>query len=211
MPGVDRRTRDRQVMGGARRRWLCSAEHARLRNYALSCYTGSGTPPLTRRSVSSRDGRGRFDPARWEVRSNAPLLPLIRALLRWPRTLPFIPSVRGAAERKGVTEGGQAAVSCSRASLSKGGFCAELAQHGRQLLSQGRVRYYTGSGTTLRSWGGPSVGIIMDDGFVSNPTPYHHGFALAHELEHAYTDYQHTAGDADANGVHRTPHDGLRG
>lgn len=94
---------------------------------------------------------------------------------------------------------------------AKGGFCAELAQYGQWLLAQGGVRYYTGSGTTLRSWGGPAVGIIMDDGFVTHPAPYDHGFALAHELEHAYTGYRHTPDDVDANGVHRTPHDAICG
>jgi hypothetical protein len=89
----------------------------------------------------------------------------------------------------------------------KGGFCAELANFGRLLLGQNRVRYYNGTGSTLRSWGGPAIGVVMDRGFLSNPAPYHHTFALAHELEHAYSGYRHTSGDTDANGVHHTPND----
>lgn len=55
------------------------------------------------------------------------------------------------------------------------------------------------------------MGIIMDDRFVTNSPPYDHRFALAHELEHAYTGYAHTPTDADANGVHRTPNDAACG
>jgi hypothetical protein len=93
---------------------------------------------------------------------------------------------------------------------ARGGFCSELAAYGRHLLTVGGVRYYTGTGPERRSWGG-SVGIIMDTRFTTAAPPYDHGFALAHELEHSYTNYRHTAADVDANGVHRTPNDGTCG
>lgn len=55
--------------------------------------------------------------------------------------------------------------------LAKGGVCADLARFGNLLLSQSMVRYYTSTGATARSWGGPGIGIIMDDAFVTNAPP----------------------------------------
>lgn len=94
---------------------------------------------------------------------------------------------------------------------AKGGICAELAQYGRDLLTGGRVRYYTSSGDQLKAWGGPSLGIIMDTRFLGRTPPYTHPWALAHELEHAYTGYTHTVADQDTNGVSHTPNDTLCG
>jgi hypothetical protein len=93
------------------------------------------------------------------------------------------------------------------AMLAKGGMCAELARFGQGLLSRGMVRYYTSPGSTAKSWGGSGIGLIMDDSYIVNQPPYDHGFALAHELEHAYSGYVHVAGDKDSNGVNRTPND----
>jgi hypothetical protein len=95
------------------------------------------------------------------------------------------------------------------AMLARGGMCAELARFGQMLLSRGMVRYYTSTGPTAKSWGGSGIGIIMDDSYIVNQPPYDHGFALAHELEHAYSGYVHPAdgSDRDANGVSRTPND----
>jgi hypothetical protein len=95
------------------------------------------------------------------------------------------------------------------AMLAKGGVCAELARLGQIFLSQGMVRYYTSTGPTARSWGGPGIGLIIDDSYIVNQPPYDHGFAVAHELEHAYSGYVHPAdgSDRDANGVSRTPSD----
>jgi hypothetical protein len=93
------------------------------------------------------------------------------------------------------------------AMLAKGGMCAELARFGQSLLSRGLVRYYTSSGPIAKSWGGPGIGLIMDDSHIVNSPPYDHGFALAHELEHAYSGYVHVPGDRDSNGVNRTPND----
>lgn len=90
---------------------------------------------------------------------------------------------------------------------ARGGICAELAQFGQLLLNQGMVRYYTSTGSTAKSWGGAGIGIIMDDAMVANSPPYDHGWALAHELEHAYSGYVHSSSDIDANGVSRTPND----
>lgn len=89
----------------------------------------------------------------------------------------------------------------------RGGICAQLAAFGRNLLEQGKVRYFNAYDDDLRSFGGPGVGIIIQKQFIHNAEPYNHEWVLAHELEHAMTGYVHDLTDVDAAGVKHTPND----
>lgn len=169
---------------------------------------GGSDPRTTEPCVESTTGECPDDPAlpdTWDDEIGQDTLPNCTNTATW--TKPWhAPYCNGSAPTGATLTAFNAEMSAMEA---KGGVCAELARFGRLLLAQGMVRYYTSSGATAKSWGGAGIGIIMDDAMIGNSPPYDHGWALAHELEHAYSGYIHPpdGSDRDVNGVSRTPSD----